>query len=472
MNLRDSRRSGFVGVRQRRKRRLSQRELSRRRQEHAAAEDTRARTRAVRTAAIAFFAAGPTGLGVGVDNVSRVSPGRVDAASALERRRLSHRDLGADTGPARLAGPDLGRGRFAATRGTCRFGRRNDGGAAGTAATACGLELRRLANLGRPVRQRSTGPYPERRAGGPQRQPNGRQDHQAQKNSNDGSNSLGLHKPGNVGSGAAYSPSAGLSASLPRVSSGARRAIYVEPATVWVVPRLDPSPSLGEARAQEEDLNAKDLKPAVLSILRPITTALIRGGVHPNLLSYLGLAASVLAGWAYAVDVLVLGALMMLVAGVFDLLDGAVAREGNRMSRYGAFLDSNLDRYAEIFVFVGILWRFQGEALTQMIAMLAITGSLMVSYTKARAEGLGEEVSGGMLQRPERIVLLALGSFFGEGGLRFVLWILALFTNFTSIQRMRLVAKSMQAKEQRHERYETHDVPMDSGEPKPAPPGV
>ena len=74
----------------------------------------------------------------------------------------------------------------------------------------------------------------------------------------------------------------------------------MEPAAIWVVPRLDPSPSLGEARAQEEDLNAKDLKPAVLSILRPITTALIRGGVHPNLLSYLGLAASVLAGWVFA----------------------------------------------------------------------------------------------------------------------------------------------------------------------------
>ena len=219
-------------------------------------------------------------------------------------------------------------------------------------------------------------------------------------------------------------------------------------------------------------MNAKDLKPAVLSILRPITTALIRGGVHPNLLSYLGLAASVLAGWVFAGGSLALAALIMLTAGVFDLLDGAVAREGNRMSRYGAFLDSNLDRYAEIFVFLGIIWRFQDESLTQIIAMLGITGSLMVSYTKARAEGLGEEVSGGMLQRPERIVLLALGSFFGEGGLRLVLWILALFTNFTSIQRMRLVAKSMKAKEQRHERPDSHDVPVDSGEPKPAPPGL
>jgi CDP-diacylglycerol--glycerol-3-phosphate 3-phosphatidyltransferase len=113
------------------------------------------------------------------------------------------------------------------------------------------------------------------------------------------------------------------------------------------------------------------------------------------------------------------------------------------MSRFGAFLDSNLDRYAEIVVFLGILWRFQGEPMIQLVSVLGITGSLMVSYTKARAEGLGQAVSGGMLQRPERIVLLALGSFFHEGGLRIVLWILAVFTNLTSVQRMILVARSM-----------------------------
>jgi len=194
-------------------------------------------------------------------------------------------------------------------------------------------------------------------------------------------------------------------------------------------------------------LNAKDLKPAVLSILRPLTAALIRGGIHPNTLSLAGLAVSLIAGWVYAGGSLLVAAFILLLAGVFDLLDGAVAREGNRISRYGAFLDSSLDRYAEIFVFAGIIWRFQGETWTQLAALLAITGSLMVSYTKARAEGLGEEVSGGMLQRPERIVLLALGSFFGEGGLRFVVWILAIFANHTAIQRMRLVAKSMAAKE-------------------------
>ncbi|MBZ0266933.1 CDP-alcohol phosphatidyltransferase family protein [bacterium] len=217
-------------------------------------------------------------------------------------------------------------------------------------------------------------------------------------------------------------------------------------------------------------MNAKDLKPAVLAILRPLTGALIRSRIHPNTLSYAGLAVSIAAAWVYGMGPLVTAALLLLVAGVFDLLDGAVAREGQRMSRFGAFLDSNLDRYAEIVVFVGILWRFQGEMLTQTVAVLAITGSLMVSYTKARAEGLGQEVSGGMLQRPERIVLLALGSFFQEGGLRVVLWILAVFTNLTSVQRMVLVAKSMRQEENPPTASDRSDVSVEARDIEPAPP--
>jgi CDP-diacylglycerol--glycerol-3-phosphate 3-phosphatidyltransferase len=191
----------------------------------------------------------------------------------------------------------------------------------------------------------------------------------------------------------------------------------------------------------------KHLKAAVLAILRPITAALIRSGIHPNALTYGGFAVSACAAWLYATGSLVWAAILVLVAGVFDLLDGAVAREGAQASRWGAFLDSNVDRYAEIVVFIGILWRFQGDAVAQLGAAIAISGSLMVSYTKARAEGLGEEVGGGLLQRPERIVLLALGSFFGEGGLRAVVWILAVFTNLTSVQRMVLVARSMKRRD-------------------------
>jgi CDP-diacylglycerol--glycerol-3-phosphate 3-phosphatidyltransferase len=190
-------------------------------------------------------------------------------------------------------------------------------------------------------------------------------------------------------------------------------------------------------------VNAKNLKPAVLTILKPVTAALIRARIHPNSLTLAGLTVSVASAWGFAHGPLALGATLLLVAGVFDLLDGAVARDGQRMSPYGAFLDSSVDRYAEIVVFLGILWRVEGELWTQLAALIAICGSLMVSYTKARAEGLGQEVSGGLLQRPERIILLALGGFCGTIGLRIALWALAVLTNLTSIQRMLLVAEAM-----------------------------
>ncbi len=216
-------------------------------------------------------------------------------------------------------------------------------------------------------------------------------------------------------------------------------------------------------------LNVNNLKPTALAILRPLTTVLIRSGIHPNALTMVGLAISCIAGWVYGVGPLGWAATVLLLAGLFDMLDGAVAREGHRMSQFGAFLDSNVDRYAEIVVFVGIVWRFRGDELTQVAALFAITGSLMVSYTKARAEGLGQEVSGGLLQRPERIVLLALGTWFGLIGLKVVLWILAVLTNLTSIQRMVLVAESMAAEES-GEDSESGDTVVDSAEMEAAPP--
>jgi CDP-diacylglycerol--glycerol-3-phosphate 3-phosphatidyltransferase len=217
-------------------------------------------------------------------------------------------------------------------------------------------------------------------------------------------------------------------------------------------------------------LLAKSLKPTVLAILRPLTATLIRSGIHPNALTVIGLMISCVAGWIYGVGTLGWAATILLLAGLFDLLDGAVAREGSRMSRYGAFLDSNVDRYAEIVVFVGILWRFRGDELTQVASLLAITGSLMVSYTKARAEGLGHQVTGGLLQRPERVILLALGTYLGVGGLKTVLWVLAVLTNLTSVQRMILVAGSMAGEEETSEPDANECVPVEPTEIEAAPP--
>jgi CDP-diacylglycerol--glycerol-3-phosphate 3-phosphatidyltransferase len=214
------------------------------------------------------------------------------------------------------------------------------------------------------------------------------------------------------------------------------------------------------------------LKPAALSILRPLTGALIRGHVHPNTLTFLGLSISCAAAAAFATGSLVWAASLVLVSGLFDMLDGAVARESRRVSRYGAFLDSSIDRYAEIVLFAGILWRFREEPWTAVATLAAAAGSLMVSYTKARAEGLGGEVSGGLMQRPERVVLLALGAYFGEHGLRVVMWILAILTNVTSVQRMFLASGSLASEEPESDRERSPERSMDSRDVEAAPPPV
>ena len=218
-------------------------------------------------------------------------------------------------------------------------------------------------------------------------------------------------------------------------------------------------------------MNARHLKPALLGLLRPATQALIRSGIHPNTLTFGGLLISAAAGWLYAVQALAAAGIAVLIAGLFDVLDGAVAREGRRVSRYGAFLDSNVDRYAEIVVFAGVLWMFRSEPWTMLAVLVAITGSLMVSYSKARAEGLGQEVNGGLLQRPERIILLALGSFTGEAGLRIVVWILAILTNLTTVQRMILVASAM-PDEEREPEEPAGEGTVESGEAEPSPPSL
>ena len=128
----------------------------------------------------------------------------------------------------------------------------------------------------------------------------------------------------------------------------------------------------------------------------------------------------------------------MLLGGLCDILDGQVAREGRSETKFGALLDSTTDRYSEIFLYFGIgayLIR-QNEWLVSGILFFALSGSLMVSYVRARAEGLGEDCKVGFMQRPERLVALALGGLYGHEGLVFVLVVLAVTTNYTVVERL------------------------------------
>jgi len=172
------------------------------------------------------------------------------------------------------------------------------------------------------------------------------------------------------------------------------------------------------------------------SILDPISRLLARMGVQPNLLSMIGLFAATAAGAVVAAGHICLGGWLFLFSGPFDALDGALARTAGLESRFGAFLDSFIDRYSEAVVLFGILcWAtFNDDHILVLVTFLAMVGSLMVSYARARAEGLGISCKVGIFTRLERVIVLTLALITKQ--LLVGLIILALLTNFTALQRM------------------------------------
>lgn len=191
----------------------------------------------------------------------------------------------------------------------------------------------------------------------------------------------------------------------------------------------------------------KDLRGPVYRIIDPVTRALVRWGVHPNALTTAGFAVTVFAGFLYHMDHVRFAGLCVLLGGLVDIFDGRVARESGLASKFGSFYDSTLDRMSEIVVFIGLISLYNQYArdvsdiwMIYVIA-LAMGGSLMVSYTRARAESLDLDCSVGFMQRAERVVLLGAGSlFFGlmwDGlVLQVILVILAVTTVLTAIQRI------------------------------------
>ncbi len=165
---------------------------------------------------------------------------------------------------------------------------------------------------------------------------------------------------------------------------------------------------------------------------------LSEAGVSPNAITVAGLCLNVLVAVVLAFGFPVIGGALVLVVNAFDMLDGAVARMSGKVSRFGAMLDSTLDRYSEAAIYLGIMaWLFAlGDGLRLLAAYLAIVGSFMVSYARARAEGLGAHGEVGFLPRPERIVLIGLGLMLHQYLLLPILWLLALLTNVTTVQRL------------------------------------
>jgi CDP-diacylglycerol---glycerol-3-phosphate 3-phosphatidyltransferase len=186
-------------------------------------------------------------------------------------------------------------------------------------------------------------------------------------------------------------------------------------------------------------------KRAPAAILTPIVGALAAIGVTPNMISVGGLLGNVAAAGLIARGELVAGGIVMLLASALDMLDGALARLTGKASRFGALLDSVFDRMSEAAVLFGVLLYAldRGNDEQAALAFVAIVGSLLVSYVRARAEGLGVTMTDGLFTRPERVVLLGAGLLLGW--LRLVLWILAVLTMLTAFQRLYLGARALNA---------------------------
>jgi CDP-diacylglycerol--glycerol-3-phosphate 3-phosphatidyltransferase len=150
-------------------------------------------------------------------------------------------------------------------------------------------------------------------------------------------------------------------------------------------------------------------------LIRPLARVLLAIRVRPDALTVVGWVLSLGAATLFALGYTKTAGAVMLFAGLFDALDGAVARESNRMSSFGAFLDSTLDRLSESAIFVGIVFLYASSArpYEALLAGVAMTFSLMTSYTRARAEGLGFECEVGLLERAGRVVILSLFSLTG-----------------------------------------------------------
>lgn len=175
---------------------------------------------------------------------------------------------------------------------------------------------------------------------------------------------------------------------------------------------------------------------------RPLAPLARRIPFSPNILTIAGLFVNAAAAALISYDLVIAG-IVVLFGGVFDMLDGVVARANGKSTKFGAFLDSTLDRYSDSLLIIGAAWFFYiaGNSAGVLVSIIALVGSIVTSYARARAEGLGVECNVGILERPERVVLIALGCI--TGLLLPAMIIIAVLSHITVIQRIFHVYKQL-----------------------------
>ena len=162
--------------------------------------------------------------------------------------------------------------------------------------------------------------------------------------------------------------------------------------------------------------------------LRAIISASVALGIHPNVLTLIGVLINVAAACALGLNRFLLAGVIMVVANIFDFIDGKVAHITNTVSRFGAFWDSTLDRFSDIALFLGLIYLYADLRRTDyvMVAALAMMFSIMTSYARARAESLIDKCKVGFMERPERIVLFMIGAFTNR--MAGVLWVILILS--------------------------------------------
>ncbi len=175
---------------------------------------------------------------------------------------------------------------------------------------------------------------------------------------------------------------------------------------------------------------------AAMLPLRAIISASVALGIHPNVLTLIGVLINVVAAWYLATNQFVMAGVIMIVANIFDFIDGKVAHITGKQSQFGAFWDSTLDRFSDLALFTGLIWLYAelGRNGYVLVATLALIFSIMTSYARARAESLIDKCKVGFMERPERIVLFMIGAFTNR--MAGVLWVLLVLSIITVSNRI------------------------------------
>jgi len=179
--------------------------------------------------------------------------------------------------------------------------------------------------------------------------------------------------------------------------------------------------------------------------LKALAQAIARRNISPTLLTLTGLGINAAAAFLYFAGVIGIAGFVILFAGLFDMLDGAVARASGKASGFGGFTDSVVDRYSDFLMFGAVLAYFarQGDLLMTLISAATLCGAFLVSYVRARAELVIPKCAVGLMERPERIIVLAAGSLFGF--LNAAVWVLCVTTHLTALHRIVFTRKAVKA---------------------------